>query len=247
MCGIVAVLRRPTDRLPPELAGLADLVAAARADIERAIRDTTTRRHDFEAAAGHLGTVDAALRGSAGVRALLGDPAGTAALAHTLAALDRTVAEFDARLDAEVASAPVVDEPLNHAIASVRDRLWALRRDRLRAADAVAALAGDARGLAAIDGYLSVQIALSAIDRLEVRGRDSAGLEIVVRGHTLAAGDIAARVGERADALHRSRAVRAVEARCASCTRRRPRSASSATTSPRCARRSRATTCCGRR
>ena len=74
MCGIVAVLRRPTDRLPPELAGLADLIAAAGSDVAHGIADAATRRHDFEAAAGHLGTVDAALRGSAGVRALLGDP-----------------------------------------------------------------------------------------------------------------------------------------------------------------------------
>ena len=64
----------------------------------------------------------------------------------------------------------MVDEALNRALALVRDRLWALRRDRLRTADAVALLAGDLRTAAAIDGYLSVQIALSAIDRLEVRG-----------------------------------------------------------------------------
>src|SRR6478672_4009314 len=84
MCGIVAVLRRPTDRPPPELAGLADLVAAARSEVDHGIAHVETRRRDFEAAAGHLGTVDAALRGSAGVRALLGDPARTRDLATTL-------------------------------------------------------------------------------------------------------------------------------------------------------------------
>jgi glucosamine--fructose-6-phosphate aminotransferase (isomerizing) len=211
MCGIVAVLRRPTDRRPPELAGLADLIAAAGSDLDRGIADATTRRHDFEAAAGHLGTVDAALRGSAGVRALLADPAGAAGLATALDALDGAVRRFDERLDAEVGAAPVVDEPLNRALALGRDRVWALGRVRVRTAAAVAALAGDARTIAAIDGYLSIQIALSAIDRLEVRGRDSAGLEVVVRGHALDAEDVAARVGSRADALHRSRAVRAVD------------------------------------
>src|SRR6478752_1662412 len=211
MCGIVAVLRRPTDRLPPELAGLADLIAAARSDVEHGIADATTRRHDFEAAAGHLGTVDAALRGSAGVRALLRDPDGTVALATALERLERTVRDFDARLDDEVASAPLVDEALNRAIALVRDRLWALRRDRLRTADAVAALAGDLRSRAAVDGYLSVQIALSAIDRLEVRGRDSAGLEVVVRDHALTADAVEAASAPRTDPLHRSRAIRAVD------------------------------------
>src|SRR6476646_9702773 len=208
MCGIVAVLRRPTDRLPPELAGLADLIAAAGFDVEHGIADASTRRHDFEAAAGHLGTVDAALRGAAGVRGLLGDPEGAVRLADDL---DRTVRSFDARLDAEVGAAPVVDEPLNRALALVRDRLWALRRDRLRTADAVGALAGELRTAAAVDGYLSVQIALSAIDRLEVRGRDSAGLEVVVRNHALAADALDAHAQSRTDALHRSRAVRAVD------------------------------------
>jgi glucosamine--fructose-6-phosphate aminotransferase (isomerizing) len=211
MCGIVAVLRRPTDRLPPELAGLADLIAAARADIERGIADPRSRRQDFETAAGHLGTADAALRGAAGVRALLEDPDGTAALANTLHDLDRVVRDFDARLDDEVASAPLVDEALNHAIALVRDRLWSLRRDRLRTAEAVGAFAGTLRTDGAIDGYLSIQIALSSIDRLEVRGRDSAGLEIVVRDHALDADDVVAEVVARTDALHRSRAVRAVD------------------------------------
>src|SRR3954454_16064405 len=84
MCGIVAVLRRPTDRPPPELAGLADLIAAARSDADHGIAHVETRREDFEAAAGHLGTVDAALRGSARVRALLGDPDRTRDLAATL-------------------------------------------------------------------------------------------------------------------------------------------------------------------
>src|SRR5690349_7211928 len=211
MCGIVAVLRRPTDRLPPELAGLADLIAAAGFDVEHGIADASTRRHDLEAAAGHLGTVDAALRGAAGVRALLGDPDGTASLATALERLEHTVRDFDARLYDEVASAPLVDEALNRAISLVRDRLWALRRDRLRTAAAVAALAGDLRSLAGIDGYLSVQIALSAIDRLEVRGRDSAGLEVVVRDHALAAETVEAAAAPRTDALHRSRAVRAVD------------------------------------
>src|SRR6476646_4277000 len=204
MCGIVAVLRRPTDRLPPELAGLADLIAAAAFDVDHGIADLSTRRRDLEAAAGHLGTVDAARRGSAGVRALLADPSGTAHLTSAVDALDRTVRDFDDRLDAEVGAAPVVDEPLNHALALVRDRLWGLRCDRLRTADAVGALAGDVRTIAAIDGFLSIQVALSAIDRLEVRGRDSAGLEVVVRAHALDAAELAARVGSRTDALHRS-------------------------------------------
>ena len=63
--------------------------------------------------------------------------------------------------------------------------MWAVGRDRLRAAREVAALAGADPSVAALEGFFSVQVALSAIDRLEVRGRDSAGLHLLVRHHGL--------------------------------------------------------------
>jgi glucosamine--fructose-6-phosphate aminotransferase (isomerizing) len=211
MCGIVAVLRRPTDRPAPDPTGLHDLLAAAAADLARGIEHAPNRIADLEAAAGHLGTVDAALRGAAGVRTLLAEPTATARIAATVDDLTAAVDGFEARLDETVAAAPLVDERLNLALALVRDRLWALRRDRLRTAAAVGALAGDLRTDAAIDGYLSVQVALSAIDRLEVRGRDSAGLEIVVRDHALLDERGATDLDSRTDPLHRSRSVRTAE------------------------------------
>ena len=66
-----------------------------------------------------------------------------------------------------------------------RDAVWAVGRDRLRAAREVAALAGADPSVAALEAFFSVQVALSAIDRLEVRGRDSAGLHLLVRHHGL--------------------------------------------------------------
>ena len=63
--------------------------------------------------------------------------------------------------------------------------MWAVGRDRLRTAREVAALAGADPSVAALEAFLSVQVALSAIDRLEVRGRDSAGLHLLVRDHGL--------------------------------------------------------------
>ncbi|MEP6625879.1 MAG: SIS domain-containing protein, partial [Acidimicrobiia bacterium] len=93
------------------------------------------------------------------------------------------------------------------------DEWWAIRRDRFRTADAVAALAGGPPTVAAIEGFLSIQVALAAIDRLEVRGRDSAGVEIVVRHSALDLDDarLAEQCAERADPLHRDSSVRAVE------------------------------------
>ena len=61
----------------------------------------------------------------------------------------------------------------------------------MRTARAVADLAGSEPGGAATEAYSAIQQALSAIDRLEVRGRDSAGLHVLVRGHGLDVGSAA--------------------------------------------------------
>src|SRR5438132_5715506 len=64
-------------------------------------------------------------------------------------------------------------------------------------------------GDAALEAYWAVHVALSAIDRLEVRGRDSAGIHLLVTGHELDPSDaeIARRAG---DPLFRSGSVRLV-------------------------------------
>ena len=71
---------------------------------------------------------------------------------------------------------------------ALRDAAWAIRNDRLRTARQVALLAGPDAGESTLAAYLAVQQAFSAIDRLEVRGRDSAGIHVFVSGHALDAG-----------------------------------------------------------
>ena len=93
----------------------------------------------------------------------------------------------------------------------MKDAVWAIGSDRLNTAVAVADLAGPTASAAALSAFSSVQIALSALDRLEVRGRDSAGLHVMVSGHDLNPADpaVAAAVAERAaDPLFRSGSVR---------------------------------------
>ena len=97
----------------------------------------------------------------------------------------------------------------------------------------------------------SIQQALSALDRLEVRGRDSAGLHLLVSDHGLdldAPGHRGPMLAERSARRRcsRSGAVRVADGRLASSTRRRPRSASWATTPRPCAQRSATTRCCHR-
>ncbi len=208
MCGIIAVLRRRSDRTPPSseavlalLQGGADRLGAASGD-------------DLAAAIGAVAeqveSVDRLLRGTPGVRALLADRALPATIEGLVAELTATLVAREAGLDAEPAD-PAGLEAVNAAVIRLKDALWAVERDRLRTARAVADLAGSSPSVSAIEAFASVQAALSAIDRLEVRGRDSAGLMLLVRGHGLDLDDpaIDALVGGRlADGLFTAGAVR---------------------------------------
>ena len=131
--------------------------------------------------------VDRALRGSPGVRCLLAvDGAGLIdSIDQRGEGLEAGVARIEHALDADTVDGVSDVEGLNAVIVALKDVVWALRVDRLGTARAVAALAGPAPGPAAVDAYLSIQVALAAIGRLEVRGRDSAGVHVLIDGHGL--------------------------------------------------------------
>src|SRR6266540_3138434 len=197
MCGIIAVVRRPSDRQPPELAGLLDTVERVAAVIPSADPggDGTPRqagdgwdatRSRLDEAGKALDGVDRELHGAAGLACLLADPDGRARLDRLAAELERRVERLEAAVDAEAAAMPAdALEAVNAALVGAKDGLWAIRRDRVASAEAVAALAGPRPGRAAMEAFGSIQIALAALDRLEVRGRDSAGLYVLVSGHGL--------------------------------------------------------------
>ena len=188
MCGIIAVARRPSDRTPPRTAdvlglvdGTAELITSART------------AHDL---LGRLAQVDASA--SAPPTPSCGAPPGVRALLADPRLVERARARPGRRGRrhrrprrppggrAGRASPPSSQEAVNAALVAVRDEAWALGRDRLRTARA-GRRARRAVGAAGppIEAMTSVQPALSALDRLEVRGRDSAGLTVLVRGHGL--------------------------------------------------------------
>jgi glucosamine--fructose-6-phosphate aminotransferase (isomerizing) len=172
MCGIIGVLsRRPTRPVPTD----ADIIAT----LDRA----TAAIGDTASVTAALRDADRLVRGVPGVVALADRRQLSTAI---VARLDQLDAWID-QLDVELESAPPTDELERRSAESIaaRDVLWSLRHDRLRTARDVAALAGRGAGAGALAGYLAVQQALSALDRLEVRGRDSAGLHIFVHGHDL--------------------------------------------------------------
>src|SRR5438270_2780611 len=209
MCGIIAVLSRPASRPAPEPSWLRERIGTAAGLVPAPdAGDVSARLVDTAAV---LEEVDRALRGVPGVQALTGHAevvdvirAGVATVDDDVAALERWV---DTRACGLVGSEL---EAFNEAVVRVKDASWAIGRDRLRTAEAVVDLAGDDAGPAAIAGMHAVQIALSALDRLEVRGRDSAGLHVLVENHGLDVTSLPER-GRLDDPLFTSMALRTPE------------------------------------
>jgi glutamine---fructose-6-phosphate transaminase (isomerizing) len=200
MCGIVAIVTRPSSRPVPAGAGLLGQLDAA-----------LTVKADIVAAASGVSNVDHLLRGVSGVRALIAQPELVLAIEARLDQFDAVIEEEDRRLE-NVIGAEL--ERSNANLIGLRDAVWAVRHDRIRTAAAVAALAGRDADVAALSAYLAIQLTLSAIDRLEVRGRDSAGIHLFVWDHQLDLGDpaIRAMIDQRShDLLYTSRSVRVVD------------------------------------
>jgi glucosamine--fructose-6-phosphate aminotransferase (isomerizing) len=179
MCGIVAIVTRPNGRPVPTPAEiLAPLDAAVAAALPPDASPAAV-----VGVARLVGQADHLLRGTAGAAALVGRPDLPTAVAARLDVLDRRLEDIDRRLESTPLDHDI--EAHNAAVIALRDALWAVRRDRLRAATAVADLAGRDAGRAALAAFTAIHMALSAIDRLEVRGRDSAGLHLTVWDHAL--------------------------------------------------------------
>ncbi len=179
MCGIICVLSRQADRPAP---GRDEVLAAL--DEGRRLLELRDPTRVAEAAL-TLAVADGLLKGEPGVRALVGNRELVSGVNAAVAAMLPVLAVIEA--DLEAADNAHAIEASAEAIAAVKDVLWSLRNDRLRTAREVEALAGLQATPGALDGYLAIQQALSAIDRMEVRGRDSAGIGVVVWGHGLTA------------------------------------------------------------
>jgi glucosamine--fructose-6-phosphate aminotransferase (isomerizing) len=168
MCGIIGILPRLGQRSAPSAS---DIVAL----LDAAVAAST----DLDAVAHALMTADQLLRGDAGIQTLAGNLSLMGDIASRLDLIDAVADTEESRIDALHVDTATLDAEAER-LSRVRDASWAIRRDRLRTADAVHALAGRNATVSSLAGYLSVQQALSAIDRMEVRGRDSAGISVLV-------------------------------------------------------------------
>ncbi len=206
MCGIVAIVSRPSSRATPS----ADEILVL---LDRAVAAAT-----LTDAAELVSDLDRRLHGVPGMLALAGRSELIAGIGARLDQLDGRIADRERDLDEGHTLSVDEIELVNAELLAARDAVWAVRKDRLRTARAVADFTGRDAGPAAVAGYLSIQQALSAIDRMEVRGRDSAGIHILVWGHGLDLTDpsVAASVVQRGlDPLFQSGSVRIADDRLA--------------------------------
>jgi len=208
MCGIISVVRGPGGRRRLEPAS----VTARLREALDALAVGASLADACDRAAGAVAAVDARLRSSDGVGTLVHDRRMLLEVEEIGARLGEAVAAIEARLDAgDEGLAPTELERTNSAVVRLKDAVWAVAQDRATTARAVADLAGSEPGWAAVEGYTSIQQALVAVDRLEVRGRDSAGLHVLVRDHglDLDSPGVARLLAERtADTLFRTGTVR---------------------------------------
>ena len=198
MCGIIAIVRRRSSRSVPSSAKLS---AELRAAVEQLPDPHDTDLAERMASiAVTLAAVDQELRGEPGLRALLEDRALPAAVDAAAKEVSAAVDDIEAYLEIEGDQLPTL-ESVNAGLVELKDAAWALERDRLRAAVEVTQLAGTDLPPAAVASFFSIQQALSNLDRLEVRGRDSAGLHVLVRNHglDLESPTIARLIGSRID------------------------------------------------
>ena len=204
MCGIVAIVSRPSSRPTPS----ADEIVAL---LDRAVAAET-----LTDAAVIVAELDRKLLGVPGMLALAGRSELIASITARLDQLDGRIAERERDLEEGHTLSVDEIELVNAELLAARDAVWAVRKDRLRTARAVAEFTGRDAGPSAVAGYLSIQQALSAIDRMEVRGRDSAGIHILVWNHGLDLSDpsVAATVAQRGlDPLFQSGSVRVDDGR----------------------------------
>src|SRR3954471_6435824 len=214
MCGIIAVVRRRSTRTPPSANDILDPLAAVFSLLDTDLSDATLEQL-LDQASVMLDEVASRLGGVPGTYALLASPDVRAAVLAHCREIGSALRAIDTHLDgAHLDLDGLRLERVNAALVRTKDLRWTIAEDRVRAAEAVGDLLNGTSGYAAVETFASIQTALSAIDRLEVRGRDSAGLHVLVRGHGLdldATGVRALLDARSSDSLFRSGTVRQAE------------------------------------
>lgn len=190
MCGIVAVLARPADRAVPDPDALLSGVERVAGLLSGGAPEDLVRQGagPLDDAAAVLRHVDVSLRGTPGLRALTAAPGTIDRLSELLSSVSSLVSGIEAALDSTAVDLePGLQEQVSSALVTLKDAWWAVAKDRLGMGRQIVGLLGERTPAEAanLDGWWSIGVALNSLDRLEVRGRDSAGIHVTVAGHGL--------------------------------------------------------------
>lgn len=208
MCGIVAVLAGEPGREPPEIGSVAEALDAAVGELPFVGTSDLSAR--LGRCAECVERADVSLRGIAGLLCLAGNPSAALRLGSQLDALHAEVERLEATLDHHGTGESEL-ESVNSGLTHLKDAVWAVRHDRLETLERALELSGRDASCESIVAFAQIEIALRAIDRLEVRGRDSAGLLVAVTEHDVDLSSPAVGVlleGRLDDQLLRSGSVR---------------------------------------
>jgi glucosamine--fructose-6-phosphate aminotransferase (isomerizing) len=182
VCGIVAVVASADAADPPRPEDLRSFLEQALGALPEASSDAAGWADGLAATAEALEHCDRLLRGVAAVALLVAREdlcadlrSGLEVLADRARALDRALDE-----GAAAAGGTASLEAIQAALVRARDAIWAVLRDRLGHADGVRALTGGAGEGRLVEHLSPIETVFSALDRLEVRGRDSAGVHVLV-------------------------------------------------------------------
>jgi glucosamine--fructose-6-phosphate aminotransferase (isomerizing) len=185
VCGIVAVLGHPSGPSPSRgevLTQLGSALAALVAAGPAAAGDGAAWIAALDASSGTLHGLDSGLRTREGVRTLVDDEELCREIETRAGAVRERLDGLEGALDrGDLVVGPDDVERLNAALIRSKDALWSVAADRLGLARRVRALCLDGAGDPdLVDAMAAAERVLSALDRLEVRGRDSAGVHLLV-------------------------------------------------------------------
>ncbi len=176
MCGIIAIVRRKSSRSAPSAVDILDRVERAAANLDLSSATSLT------SVSNELAVVNELMLGVPGAQTMLANPGLGERVRQLLEPLTAALARAD---QLELDDSKVVDEARNAALTVLKDQVWAVAHDRVGVIDGLRVLGVDPSSPGSVRALLSVHDALSAIDRLEVRGRDSVGLHLFVSDHGL--------------------------------------------------------------
>lgn len=180
MCGIVAVVRKRSSQVEVDVS---DIVEAAQ-QLDSDLAASSVALEDLQRCSAGLQRIDQTLRSVSSVIALVRQPHLVDLLETHVNSISEVVDRFEGALDSDDMGMSLASESTNETLSGLKDVVWALLRDRLRAVREVARLSRTTQ-TAELTAMFSLHQALSALDRMEVRGRDSAGIEFVISDHGL--------------------------------------------------------------